>query len=89
MDTEICQKLSLTYALSPGCLLSRAAGWYNMDYVDCYYRGQQQVMLGVPTYGSGEEGDCFGFFSVIVDGQVPDAGVHVLDKASVVCGDGH
>lgn len=41
------------------------------------------------TYGGSEEGDSFSFLSVVVDGQVPDARVHVLDKACVVCGDGH
>ncbi len=75
------------HALSLGCLLWSAAGWYYRDYVDCYYRFQWQVMPRALTYGSGKEGDSFSFFSVVVDGQVPDAGVHVLDKACVVCSD--
>lgn len=41
------------------------------------------------TYGGGEEGDSFSFFSVVVDGQVPDACVQVLDKACVVCSNGN
>lgn len=41
------------------------------------------------TYGGGEEGDSFSFFSVVIDGQVPDARVHVLDKTCVVRGDGY
>lgn len=41
------------------------------------------------TYGSGDEGDGFNFFPVVVDGQMPDARVHVLDKARVVGGDGY
>lgn len=41
------------------------------------------------TYGSGEEGDSFSFFPIIVDCQVPDARVHVLDEACVVGGDGY
>lgn len=39
------------------------------------------------TYGSGKEGNSFGFFPIIVDGQVPDARVHVLNKACVMCSD--
>lgn len=89
MATEICQKLSLTRAPGLGCLLWSAAGWYYRDYVDCYYRFQQQVMPRALTYGGGEEGDSFSFFAVVVDGQVPDARVHVLDEARVVGGDGH
>lgn len=45
-------------------------------------------MPGALTYGGGEVGDSFRVFSVVVDGEVPDARVHVLDKACVVCGDG-
>ena len=41
------------------------------------------------TYGSGKEGDSFSFFPIIVNSQVPDARVHVLNKACVVCGDGY
>lgn len=55
--------------------------------MDCYYRFPQQVMPRGLTYGSGEEGDSFSFFPIIVDGQVPDARVHVLDKTCVVCRD--
>lgn len=83
------KKLPLTHAPSLGCLLRSAAGWYYRDYVDCYYRFKQQVMPRALTYGGGEVGDSFSFFSVVVDGQVPDARVHVLDKACVVCGDGY
>ena len=43
---------------------------------------------GALTYGNGEEGDGFSLFPVVVDGQVPDARVHVLDEARVVRGDG-
>lgn len=39
------------------------------------------------TYGSGKKGNGLGFFPIVVDGQVPDARVHVLDEARVVCGD--
>lgn len=46
-------------------------------------------MPRAPTYGSGEEGDSFSFFSIVVNGQVPDACVHILDKACVMCSDGY
>jgi len=69
------------------CLLS-AADWYYRDYVDFYSRFQQQVRPRALTYGGGEVGDSFNVFPVVVDGQVPDARVHVLDEACVVCGDG-
>ena len=50
---------------------------------------RRRVTPGALTYGGGEEGDGFGLFAVVVDGQVPDARVHVLDEARVVRGDGH
>lgn len=41
------------------------------------------------TCGGWKERHRFGFFSIIVDGQVPDARVHVLNKACVMSGDGY
>lgn len=79
------KKLSPTHALHLGCLLLQRC-WLVLDGL---YGLLLQVVPTVLTYSSGEEGDGFRFFSVIVDGQVPDARVHVLDKACVVRGDGH
>lgn len=45
-------------------------------------------MPGALTYGSGEEGNRFSFFPIVVDGQVPDTRVQILNEACVVCGDG-
>ena len=45
--------------------------------------------MSLPTYRRGDEGDLFGLFPVVVDGQVPDAGVHVLDEACIVIGHRH
>lgn len=49
----------------------------------------QHVVPKTLTYGRGKEGHGLRLFAIIVDGQVPDARVHILDEACVVGGDGY
>lgn len=59
------------------------------DYVERRRGFQPRAVQNSLTCGGRQERHRFGFFSIIVDGQVPDTRVHVLNKTCVVCGDGY